>query len=79
MWGGGGVICSVLYIWRGMCSALYTVKCTVGGDVWRRYVPHYIPEEGYVPHYIRYIYLKGDFSDQPIFHFIYLINLIGQK
>ena len=60
---------------KGMCSALYTVKCTVGGDIWRGYVPHYIP----VLHYIRYISLKRDFSGQPIFYFIYLINLIGQK
>ena len=55
-----------------MCSALYIVKCTVGGDIWRGYVPHYIPEGGYVPHYIpeggyvphyiRYLHLKRDFS-----------------
>ena len=27
----------------------------------------------------RIVYLKGDFLGQSIFHFIYLINLIGQK
>ena len=77
--GGGGEICSGIYMRRGMCSALYTVKYTVDRDIWRGYVPHYIPEGGYVLHYIRYIYLKGDFSGQSIFYFIYLINLIGQK
>ena len=56
-----------------ICSALYTVKCTVGGDIWRGYVPRYIPERGYVIHYIRYINLKGDFLGQSIF------RLIGQK
>ena len=61
---------------KGVCSALYTVKFPVGGDIWRGYVSHYIPEGGYVPHYIpeggyvphyipegdmfRIIYLKGD-------------------
>ena len=66
---------------RGGCSALYTVKCTVGGDIWRGYVPHYIPEGGdmFCIIFDIYIYLKGDFSGQPIFHVIYLINLIGQK
>ena len=44
----------------GMCSALYTVKFTVGGDIWRGYVPHYIPEGGYVLHYIRYRYIYRD-------------------
>ena len=35
---------------RGMCFVLYTVKCTVGGDIWRGYVLHYIrykPEGGF--------------------------------
>ena len=27
-------------------------KRTVGVDIWRGYVPHYIPEGGYVLHYI---------------------------
>ena len=34
-------------IWRGggwICSGLYIVNCTVGGDIWRGYVPHYIYE-----------------------------------
>ena len=32
IWGGGG-ICSALYIWGGMGSALYTVKLKFGGDI----------------------------------------------
>ena len=54
-------------------------KIYVWGDIWGEYVPDYISEGGYVLHYIRYIHVKGGFSGQPIFHFIYLINLIGQK
>ena len=54
-----GDLVGKIYLWGifggwGMCSALYTVKCTVGGDIWRGYVPHYILEGGYVLHYIRY-------------------------
>ena len=73
----GEWICSGLIIHvNGVCSALYTVKCTVGGDIWRGYVPHYIPEREYC--IILYIYIPEN-SGQPIFHYIYLIDLIGQK
>ena len=27
----------------GMCSALYTVECTLVRVIWSGYVPHYIP------------------------------------
>ena len=62
---------------KGMCAALYTVKCTVGGI--------------FGGDMFRIIYLKGDmfciildiyipdYLGQSIFHFIYLINLIGQE
>ena len=57
-----------------MCSALYTVKCAVGEDIWRGYVPHYILEGVYVLHYIRYIYIpEGGFFRSTDFSF-YLFN-----
>ena len=84
-----------IYTRRRICSALYEIYIYIqGGYVLHYmiyiYIPEggyvlhymryiYIPEGGYVLHYMRYIYLKGDFSGQPIFHFIYLINSIGQK
>ena len=70
----GDMFCIIhrkMYSWwgylEGICSALYILRGGGGGG------------GGYILHYTRYIYLKGDFSGQPIFHFIYLINLIGQK
>ena len=47
VWGDiWGDMFRIIHMKGGMCSALYTVKCTVGGDIWRGYVPHYIPEGG---------------------------------
>ena len=54
-------------------------KLKFGGDIWGGgggFVPYYLPERGYVP----YFFPDGRFySGQRILHFIYLINLIGQK
>ena len=36
----------------GLVGKIY-VWGDVGGDIWRGYVPHYIPEGGYVLHCIR--------------------------
>ena len=57
-------------------SALYTVKLKFGGDIWGEFVPYYIPEGGYVPYFFPD---ERFYSGQPVLHFIYLINLIGQK
>ena len=69
-----GDLVGKIYVWEDVFLIIHRKMYS-----WWGYVPHYIPEGGYVLHYIRYIYPKGDFSGQPIFHFIYLINLIGQK